>query len=186
MDLLTLFVTAVGLSMDAFSVALCKGLTVRRAKVSHGIIVGLYFGAFQAIMPVIGYFLGTGFYAIIKDWDHWIAFILLGILGVRMIKEARVGQCSLPGGFSFKEMVPLAIATSIDALVVGISFAVLRVNIFQSASFIGVCTFALSFLGLYIGFYFGQKSQKWAHLTGGVLLILIGTKVLLEHLGYLG
>ena len=184
MDFITLLVTAVGLSMDAFSVALCKGLTVKKAQVKQGLIVGLYFGFFQAFMPLIGYFFGARFYRTIQAWDHWIAFILLAILGFNMIREADSPK-DLSGGFSFKEMLPLAIATSIDALIIGVSLAVLKVNIYQSATFIGLCTFLLSFVGFYLGHYFGQKWEKWAQVLGGILLILIGSKVLLEHLGYL-
>ena len=184
MNHITLFLIAVSLSMDAFSVAICKGLGLREVKLDKALLVGLYFGAFQGIMPVLGYFVGSSFAKTIQAWDHWIAFILLAILGLNMIWEAD-SQKDLSGGFSFKEMLPLAIATSIDALIIGVSLAVLKVNIYQSASFIGLCTFLLSFVGFYLGHYFGQKWEKWAQVLGGILLILIGSKVLLEHLGYL-
>ena len=185
MDFITLLLTAVGLSMDAFSVALCKGLSVKKAQVKQGLLVGLYFGFFQALMPLVGYLLGGRFYRLIQDWDHWVAFVLLLILGINMIREAK-DQEDLSGGFAPKDMLPLAIATSIDALIVGVSFAVLKVSIYRSISFIGLWTFLLSFVGFYLGHYFGQKWEKWAHVLGGILLILIGAKVLLEDLGYLG
>ncbi len=185
MDFFALLVTAVGLSMDAFSVALCKGLSLKEVRAKEGVITGLYFGGFQAFMPIIGYFLGSAFYSKIQAWDHWIAFGLLAFLGVNMIVESFKEEDQVTADFTPKEMIPLAVATSIDALIVGVTFAILKVNIYVSALFIGVCTFVLSFIGVCLGFKFGQKFERGAQILGGVLLILIGAKVLIDHLGLL-
>lgn len=185
MNFLDLLLIAVGLSMDAFSVAICKGLAEHDLKASQAGIVGLYFGLFQALMPIIGYVVGAQFAHIIQDWDHWIAFGLLAFLGGRMVYEASHEEDCPIGGFDFKHMFPLAIATSIDALAVGVTFSFLKINIWVSALEIGICTFLLSFLGTYIGNRFGQYAQKPAEISGGVILILIGLKILLEHLGIL-
>ena len=186
MGLFELFLIAVGLSMDAFAVSICKGLSVRRARPGHMLCVGLYFGGFQALMPAIGYLLGTQFDSLIESVDHWIAFVLLGFIGGNMIREA-LGheEESLDDSFSFKTMLPLAVATSIDALATGVTFAFLRVNIVPAVLFIGCTTFALSAAGLKIGNVFGAKYKSRAELFGGVVLVLMGCKILLEHLGVL-
>lgn len=191
MSLYVLFLTAVGLAMDAFAVAICKGLSVQKAKVSHMTITGLYFGIFQAAMPLIGYLVGKQFKHYVETFDHWIAFVLLGLIGANMIREAlskeEESECNCDGkdsSFGFKAMFPMAIATSIDALAVGVTYAFLPdVNIVPAVAFIGVITFALSFAGVKIGNIFGTKFKSKAELAGGIILILIGTKILLEHLG---
>ena len=185
MSIIELFIIAVGLSMDAFAVSVCKGLSVSRAKKSHLIITGLYFGGFQALMPLIGYLLGVNFRHMITSVDHWIAFILLALIGVNMIREAREESEELDASFSVKAMLPLAIATSIDALAVGITFAFLHVQIVPAITFIGVTTFILSVIGVKIGNLFGAKYKSYAEIAGGIVLILLGTKILLEHLGFL-
>ena len=183
MGLLELFLIAVGLSMDAFAVAICKGLSVKKVTVKHGLIVGLYFGGFQAGMPLLGYFLGSSFAKYIENFDHWIAFVLLGIIGFNMIRESREKGEELNDSFGFKAMFPMAVATSIDALAVGVSFAIMQVQIVWAVAFIGVITFTLSAIGVKIGNHFGVKYKSKAELFGGVVLILLGTKILLEHLG---
>jgi manganese efflux pump family protein len=185
MSIATLFLLAVGLSMDAFAVAVCKGLAMQRLTLKSIFTVGAYFGIFQAGMPLLGYFLGSTFESRVVAIDHWIAFILLGAIGVNMIRESlgkdeeKVADASL----SFKTMLILAIATSIDALAVGITFAFLHVRIFYAVTFIGVVTFLLSMLGVKVGNLFGVKYKSRAELAGGVVLIVLGTKILLEHLG---
>ena len=187
MGMLELFLIAVGLSMDAFAVSVCKGLSVRKAEFKHSLCVGLYFGGFQALMPLIGYLLGTQFESFIVSIDHWIAFILLGFIGSNMIREAMSkDEEQLDDSFSVKTMITLAIATSIDALAMGVTFAFLRVNIVYAVLFIGVITFVLSAIGLKVGNVFGAKYKSKAELMGGIVLILMGTKILLEHLGILG
>lgn len=185
MGLLELFILAVGLSMDAFAVSVCKGLSTQKLKAKHYLIIGAWFGGFQALMPTIGYFLGSTFEKYITSVDHWVAFVLLAIIGGNMIREG----CSMEDGkandsFSFKTMIVLAVATSIDALAVGITFALLPdVNIIAAVSFIGVTTFIISAIGLKVGNIFGLKYKSKAEIAGGIILILIGTKILLEHLG---
>ena len=185
MTLLELFLIAVGLSMDAFAVSVCKGLSTGCIKPKHYLCVGLWFGGFQALMPTIGYLLGSTFEASINRFDHWVAFALLAIIGGNMIKEAlEKDEEESDDSFSAKTMFVLAVATSIDALAVGITFALLPdVNIFAAVAFIGVTTFLLSALGLKVGNLFGLKYKNKAELTGGVIIILIGLKILLEHLG---
>lgn len=196
MSLFELFIIAIGLSMDAFAVAICKGLSFRKARFKNAAIVGLYFGTFQAGMPLIGYFLGTQFQDKITSTDHWVAFVLLGIIGLNMIKESRDKTCdvideiaadsdcqAVDDCLGFKNMIVLAIATSIDALAVGITFAFLKVNIFSAVSFIGIITFICSFLGVKLGNIFGVRYKSNAELVGGIILIGMGTKILLEHLG---
>ena len=183
MSLLELLLIAVGLSMDAFAVSVCKGLSLRGLKPKHAALVGLYFGGFQALMPVIGWLLGYRFERFITRYDHWIAFILLTVIGIGMIRESRQTDEELSGDLSFRTMLPLAVATSIDALAVGITFAFLQVRILPAAGLIGLTTFALSALGVYIGHVFGLKYKAKAELAGGVILIGIGLKILLEHLG---
>lgn len=183
MTLLELFILAVGLSMDAFAVAICKGLSVRRLKVRHIIITGLWFGVFQAVMPTFGYLLGTQFAGYITSIDHWIAFILLGLIGANMIREAfGKGEENLDGSFGVREMLPLAIATSIDALAVGVTFAFLGVSIVPAVSFVGCVTFVLSAFGVWLGNVFGSRFKWAAEFAGGCVLILMGIKILLEHL----
>jgi len=182
-----LFLIAVGLSMDAFAVSVCKGLSVKRATVRQALCVGVYFGGFQALMPLLGYLLGTQFESLITSVDHWIAFVLLSLIGGNMIRESFKEEAeSLDASFSFKAMLPLAVATSIDALAMGVTFAFLQVNIIPAVLFIGVITFALSAAGLKVGNVFGAKYKSHAELFGGVVLVLMGIKILLEHLGILG
>ena len=186
MGLVELFLLAVGLSMDAFAVAVCKGLALRESKLRHMALVGLWFGGFQALMPVIGYLLGVQFKDAITAIDHWIAFFLLAVIGGNMIREA-FSKEEEPADASLtpKKMLPLAVATSIDALAVGVSFAFLDVQIGLAASFIGIITFLLSGAGVKVGSLFGMKYKQRAELVGGVILILLGLKILLEHLGLL-
>ena len=186
MSLIELFILALGLSMDAFAVSVCKGLSVKQLRLRHALITGLYFGGFQALMPLIGYFLGTQFQSLITDIDHWIAFVLLVLIGINMIRESRGESEELDASFGFKVMLPLAVATSIDALAVGVTFAFLQVQIVAAVSLIGITTFILSAVGVKIGNVFGAKYKSRAELLGGVVLILMGLKILLEHLGVLG
>ena len=188
MSLLELFMIAVALSMDAFAVAVCKGLSIRRAGLKYSLTVGLYFGAFQGLMPLLGYLLGVNFQNTITSVDHWIAFILLGGIGINMIREAlnKDEEENLDSSLTPRSMLPLAVATSIDALAVGVTFAFLKVSIVPAVSFIGVVTFILSAIGVKIGNVFGARYKSKAELFGGVVLILIGVKILLEHLGFLG
>lgn len=183
MSIWELFVIAVGLSMDAFAVSICKGLSVPKVKAKHALITGLYFGGFQGLMPLIGYFLGVQFKNAITSIDHWIAFILLGLIGFNMVREAlSKEEEEVNASFDVKTMVPLAVATSIDALAVGVTFAFLQVQIVPAVSFIGVITFVLSIIGIKIGNVFGVKYKSKAELVGGIVLIAMGTKILLEHL----
>ena len=185
MGLAELFVIAVGLSMDAFAVSVCKGLSVPKMKLSHALTCGVYFGGFQGLMPLIGYLLGSQFEEAIVSIDHWVAFVLLGLIGFNMIKESREEGCeTMDSSFGVKAMIPLAIATSIDALAVGVTFAFLRVNIFWAVLFIGVITFTLSSIGVKVGNVFGVRFKSKAEFAGGLILILMGTKILLEHLGF--
>lgn len=183
MSIFELFILAVGLSMDAFAVAICKGLSVQKLRPKHMLLAGLYFGGFQAVMPLIGYFLGMQFQSVIASFDHWIAFVLLVLIGISMIRESRECPECLNDSFSFKTMLPLAVATSIDALAVGVTFAFLNVSIVPAVSFIGVVTFIFSAVGIRIGNIFGAKYKCRAELLGGIVLILMGVKILLEHLG---
>lgn len=185
MSIWEIIVIAIGLSMDAFAVAVCKGLSVEKVKPKHYLIVGVWFGGFQALMPLLGYFLGTTFEKYITAFDHWIAFVLLVFLGAKMIKEAlSKDEGKKDASFSFKTMIVLALATSVDALAVGITFALLPgVNIFISIAIIGAITFVLSGIGLKIGNLFGAKFKSKAEIAGGIILILMGVKILLQHLG---
>jgi len=186
MSFLGLFGIGVGLSMDAFAVAICKGLSVPKVKLRHLLITGLYFGGFQALMPLLGYLLGFRFERFITSFDHWIAFALLLLIGGSMIKEALSGEEEkVDDSFAFKTMLVLAVATSIDALAVGISFAFLGVSILPAVIIIGATTFVLSGAGLFVGNLFGTRYKSAAQIAGGVILILIGLKILLEHLGIL-
>ncbi|MBQ6814659.1 MAG: manganese efflux pump [Lachnospiraceae bacterium] len=186
----TLFLIGVGLAMDAFAVSICKGLAMRKVKVRQATIIGLFFGGFQALMPLLGWLLGSQFEQYIKRIDHWIAFVLLGIIGGKMLIEAIKGEeeedeeCNNEDEpLDIKEMFILAIATSIDALAVGITFAFLSYPIVPSVVIIGVTTFVISVAGVYIGNFFGSRFKKKAEIAGGIILIGIGIKILLEHLG---
>lgn len=183
MNFIDLFVLAIGLSMDALAVAICKGLSVQKLSIKHSIITGLYFGGFQAGMPLIGYLLGKQFESYITNIDHWIAFILLVIIGINMIRESRSCTEELNDSFSPRTMLPLAVATSIDALAIGVTFAFLRVNIVSAVSLIGCITFLLSAFGVWLGHIFGAKYRSRAEIVGGIVLIIMGTKILIEHLG---
>ena len=183
MSLVELFLLAVGLSMDAFAVSVCKGLSVGRVRNRHMLACGAYFGGFQALMPFIGYLLGARFQSMIENVDHWIAFVLLAIIGINMIREALGDDDdSLDASFGVKTMLLLAVATSIDALAVGVTFAFLKVNIGPAVCFIGAVTFVLSALGVRLGGAFGMKWKRRAELAGGAILVLIGLKILVEHL----
>jgi putative Mn2+ efflux pump MntP len=189
MGFFALFMLAVGLSMDAFAVSVCKGLCMKKADLKSMAICGAWFGGFQALMPMIGFFLGTLFADAIEAFDHWIAFGLLALIGANMLKEAfgkeETDSCDIEGvDLSFKTMLVMAIATSIDALAVGISLAMAGdVNILAAVVLIGVITFSLSAVGVKIGNVFGSRYEKKAQFCGGVILILLGLKILLEHLG---
>lgn len=184
MSLTELFIIAVGLSMDAFAVSVCKGLAMPKMNWKGAFIVGLYFGGFQAAMPLIGYFMGSRFSMAIRAYDHWIAFILLVIIGASMIRESfeKDAECA-NASLDARTMVLLAVATSIDALAVGVTFAFLDVDIVPAVSFIGSVTFALAIVGVKAGNAFGCKYKSKAELAGGAILILMGLKILLEHLG---
>ena len=185
MTLFELFVIAVGLSMDAFAVSVCKGLSVCRVKGKHMVACGLYFGGFQALMPLIGYLLGVNFKSLIESVDHWVAFVLLGIIGFNMIRESlsKEDVCACTdSSFGLRAMLPMAVATSIDALAVGVTFAFLSVQIVPAVSFIGVITFALSALGVKLGNVFGAKWKSRAEFAGGAILVCMGIKILVEHL----
>ena len=184
MTFVELLLIAIGLSMDAFSVSICKGLTTKRFSWRMALLCGLWFGFFQALMPVIGYFLGAQFQELIEAYDHWIAFGLLFLIGANMIREAlSKKEESANGNLDVKTMFLLAIATSIDALAVGVSFACIQVKLWSSVLIIGITTFLFSVLGVKIGNVFGSKYEKSAGIIGGIILILIGLKILLEHLG---
>lgn len=185
MGIIELLMIAVGLSMDAFAVSVCKGLSLGKIRFKHMCIAGAWFGGFQMLMPLIGYFLGSFFSDIVTKGSHWIAFILLAIIGGNMIKESLGEEEKLDSSMSAKTMLILAVATSIDALAVGVTFAFLKVNIFLAVLFIGVITFVFSAIGVKIGSIFGSKYKSRAELIGGIILILIGVKILLEGLGVL-
>ena len=184
MSIWELFVIAVGLSMDAFAVSVCKGLSAGRVRLGHALTAGIWFGGFQALMPFLGWLLGSRFQSFISSVDHWIAFLLLGLIGLNMVRESRsqeeeeVGASCAP-----KAMLPLAVATSIDALTVGITFAFLQVDILWAVTLIGVTTFVLSAIGVKAGGIVGERGKSRAELAGGIVLILMGCKILVEHLG---
>lgn len=186
MSIWDLFILAVGLSMDAFAVSVCKGLSLGKIKPKHMCIAGAWFGGFQALMPLIGYFLGSFFAEMIEKYDHWVAFVLLAIIGGNMIKESFDKDEKVDSSMDVKSMLLLAIATSIDALAVGVTFAFLQVQIVPAVSFIGVVTFIFSAVGVKIGSLFGTKYKSKAELFGGIVLVLIGIKILLEGIGVLG
>lgn len=185
MSILEILLLGIGLSMDAFAVSICKGLSAKRLQTRHYLIIGAWFGGFQALMPTIGFFLGSTFEQYITAFDHWVAFVLLSAIGASMIKESLSKEESNGNdSFSFKTMLLLALATSIDALAVGITFALLPdVNVPLAVCLIGITTFVCSAAGLKVGNLFGLKYKAKAELAGGIILILIGLKILLEHLG---
>jgi putative Mn2+ efflux pump MntP len=184
MGWLELIFIAVGLSMDAFAVSVSKGLCVREHQWRHALVTGVYFGVFQAVMPLIGYLLGSQFSNAIVRWDHWIAFGLLAVIGLNMIRESRRKDEGAPEpAYGFKKMLLLSVATSIDALAVGVTFAFFQIDILPAVLAIGAITFVISTAGVKIGCAFGSKLKSKAEIAGGVILILIGVKILLEHLG---
>ena len=186
MGLIELFLIAVGLSMDAFAVSVCKGLAMPKCTFKKAALVGLWFGGFQALMPAIGYILGAQFQEAIASIDHWIAFVLLALIGGNMIHEALDNdEEEADASLDVKTMFLLAVATSIDALAIGITFAFLKVNIIPAVCFIGIVTFIISFAGVKIGNVFGARYKNKAEIVGGIILILLGLKILLEHLGFL-
>lgn len=183
MEFTEITLISIGLAMDAFAVATCKGLAMKKMSWKKAIIIAMYFGVFQAIMPVLGYCLGINFQEKIANIDHWIAFILLSAIGINMIKEVcGNNDDDKNDNVDFKTMIVLAIATSIDALAIGITFAFLKCNIYISAISIGIITFVLSLIGVKIGNVFGCKYEKKAQILGGGILILLGIKILLKHL----
>jgi len=187
MGTLELVMISVGLAMDAFAAAVCKGLAIQDATPKQMSVIGAWFGVFQAVMPLLGFFLGYNFKSYIESIDHWIAFILLGTIGINMVKEALSGKKeNVDVSISVKSMLPMALATSIDALAVGITFACLNVNIYASVILIGCITFAISSVGVKIGNVFGIRYKSKAELFGGAVLIFIGIKILFEHLGFIG
>ncbi|MBR5138647.1 MAG: manganese efflux pump [Alistipes sp.] len=183
MGVVELLLIALGLSMDAFAVSVGKGLSVQKIKPRHSLSVGVWFGGFQALMPLVGYFLGVSFASMVESFDHWIAFILLGIIGFNMIREALSDdECeAMHPDFSARSMLMMAIATSIDALAVGVSFAFLHIDIWSAAAIIGVMTFILSVVGLRIGNIFGCRYKSKAELAGGAILMIMGVKIVVEH-----
>ena len=191
MGFLELFLIGVGLSMDAFAVAICQGLSMTKIKWGHALTVGLYFGGFQALMPLLGWVLGFQFSGYIQQYDHWVAFLLLLLIGGNMIREALSGEedeaedAAAGGGPDHKKLFLMAIATSIDALAVGVTFAFLETPILPAVSLIGVTTFCISVAGVAVGCWFGARYKQRAEITGGVILVLLGCKILLEHLGLL-
>lgn len=184
MQILDIIAIAIGLSMDAFAVSICKGLSAGKATSRQALSAALWFGGFQALMPLIGYFLGYSFKGFIAGIDHWIAFVLLVWIGVSMIKEAKACENTTPD-FSAKAMFPLAVATSIDALATGVMFSFMNVNIWFVIAMIGITTAAFSFAGVRAGSILGDKFKTRAQIAGGAVLILMGTKILVEHLGIL-
>lgn len=190
MTLLELLLIGIGLSMDAFAVAICKGLAMEKVRYQDTVVIALFFGGFQALMPLAGWVLGSRFAGYINNLDHWIAFVLLAIIGGKMVKEGFGGEadaCPVNAAkLDYKELLLMAVATSIDALAVGITFAFLDVSIVPAITVIGVTTFVLSAAGVFVGNFFGARYKSRAEIVGGVILIGIGAKILLEHLGLLG
>lgn len=188
MSFLELFLIGAGLSMDAFAVAICQGLSMSRLNWRHAGVIGLFFGGFQAAMPMLGWALGSRFAVYIQELDHWVAFVLLGLIGGNMVREAlgpeeEAKTACAAGRLDLRQLFLMAVATSIDALAVGVTFAFLEVLIVPAASIIGVTTFCLSLVGVAVGNFFGARYKRRAELSGGVILILLGVKILLEHLG---
>ena len=190
MSIVELFLIGVGLSMDAFAVAICQGLCMPKLNLRHGGVIALYFGGFQALMPLIGWFLGSQFAGYIQSFDHWVAFVLLVLIGGNMIREALSPEeeetsCAVANKLDHRQLFMMAVATSIDALAIGVTFAFLEVSIVPAISIIGCTTFCLSLVGVVVGNFFGARYKKRAELTGGIILVLLGVKILLEHLGIL-
>ena len=191
MGILELFLIGVGLSMDAFAVAICQGLQMQRFNWKNAAVIALFFGGFQALMPLTGWLLGSQFAGYIQSIDHWVTFVLLGLIGGNMIREALSPEeeeesvCASGAVLDYRQLFLMAIATSIDALAVGVTFAFLEVAILSAIVIIGCTTFCLSFSGVAVGNFFGARYKKRAELTGGVILVLLGVKILLEHLGVL-
>ena len=190
MSIVELFLIGVGLSMDAFAVAICQGLCMPKLNLRHGGVIALYFGGFQALMPLIGCFLGSQFAGYIQSFDHWVAFVLLVFIGGNMIREAlspaeEESSSAVTNSLDKRELFMMAVATSIDALAIGVTFAFLEVSIVPAISIIGCTTFCLSLVGVVVGNFFGARYKKRAELTGGIILVLLGVKILLEHLGIL-
>ena len=183
MTICELLLIAVGVSMDAFAVSVCKGLSVRNLRPRHALYTAIWFGGFQALMPLVGYFIGVHFADFVSEVDHWIAFLLLSMIGGNMIKESRekAETCTHDSDFSFRKMLGLAIATSIDALAVGVTFAFLKINIWTAVLLIGTTTAAFSGIGVRIGNLFGCRYKSSAELVGGVILVVMGLKILVEH-----
>lgn len=183
MELAELLIIAIGVSMDAFAVSICKGLSVRRIRPKHAVLTALWFGGFQALMPLAGFFLGVSFADFVSSVDHWIAFILLGVIGANMIKDSfdKDESCSVGPDFSFRTMLAMAVATSIDAFAIGVTFAFLKVNIWYAVLFIGITTALFSAAGVYLGNLFGCRYKSKAEFTGGLILIVMGLKILLDH-----
>jgi len=184
MGFIEVFLIGVSLSMDAFAMAVCKGLGMKKVNIKDALIIAAYFGGFQALMPFLGWLLGAGFEKFIVSVDHWIAFVLLAIVGGKMVWDGLKddGECVAPG-IDHKQLLMLAVATSIDALAMGVTFGVLGMEIVSTISIIGITTFAICIAGVYIGNVFGSRFQKWARILGGVVLVLIGLRILLNHLG---
>lgn len=184
MDIFTIVMIAMGLAMDAFAVSISSGITIKDLKPRHGAKIALFFGGFQSLMPLLGWFLGIGFKDYIEKYDHWIAFVLLGIIGAKMLKESMDDECEyVSDPLANKVLVMMAIATSIDAMAVGVSFAFLKTSILTPSVIIGAITYVICFAGVYIGNKCGCVFQKKAEIAGGVVLILIGFKILAEHTG---
>ena len=190
MSIVELFLIGVGLSMDAFAVAVCQGLCMPKLNLRQGGVIALYFGGFQALMPLIGWFLGSQFAGYIQSFDHWVAFVLLALIGGNMVREALSPEeeetsCAVNSKLDHKKLFMMAVATSIDALAISVAFAFMDVLILPAVSLIGCTTFCLSLVGVVVGNFFGSRYKKRAELTGGIILILLGVKILLEHLGIL-
>jgi len=193
MSFLELFLIGVGLSMDAFAVSICRGLAMPKLNWRHAAVIGLFFGGFQALMPLAGWLLGSTFAGYIQNVDHWIAFLLLALIGGNMIREALSEKeecgdeaCPAEDRMDYRQLLLMAVATSIDALAVGVTFAFLEVSILPAITVIGITTFCISVVGVIVGNFFGTRWRKKAEITGGVILILLGLKILIEHLGLLG
>ena len=191
MGILELLLIGIGLSMDAFAVAICQGLCMKKLNWRHAAVIALFFGGFQALMPLIGWVLGSQFAEYIQNIDHWVAFVLLVLIGGNMVREALSPEeekvaCAVESKLDYKQLFLMAVATSIDALAVGVTFAFLEVSIVPAISIIGCTTFCLSLVGVAMGNFFGTRYKKRAELSGGIILILLGAKILLEHLGILG
>lgn len=188
MGFLELLLIGVGLSMDAFAVAVCQGLCMPKLNLRHAAVIALFFGGFQALMPLAGWLLGAQFAGYIQHLDHWLAFVLLAFIGGKMLWESRSvetesASCAVAVTLDYRQLLGMAVATSIDALAVGVTFAFLEVEILPAVTVIGCTTFCLSLVGVAVGAFFGARFQRWAEMAGGLILILLGARILLEHLG---